>query len=112
MARQLFFIENKLLGEALRGPVLQMGEVVLPYSYLFVCGQSGEVFAKCPIIDASGKPRPWHVHTMLARGQSSSIGWTPGSIWTSWDHDFIGAFPDAVLQWELLRHLDNYERLK
>jgi hypothetical protein len=108
-SRQLFFLRGKLLGDAPREAVIRMGQLQLPLSYLFVCGVSGEVFARCPVVTSSGAVRPWQVQTMLDIRQGPSHSWIPGSIWTSWDTDFIAAFPDAVLQWELERHLDYYE---
>ena len=111
--RQLFFIEGKLLGSAVRAPVLTFGELAAPLSGLWFCQHCGEVFAKAPVIDdTTNRPTPWQSHRSLCRKCAPSSPFAseiPGSIWLSWDRDFLAALPATVLTWEFLRHLDRVE---
>ena len=111
--RQLFFIENRLVGEALREPKLIHATLQPPMSYLFFCGYCGEVFARCPVIGVGGNISPWQSIRCCCRACSSKARFQsewPGCITLSWDHDFTNALPMPVLAWELERHLDHYER--
>ena len=111
--RQLFFVEGQLLGSALRAPVLVHTELVPPASGLWFCQHCGEVYAKAPVVDEStGHPTPWQSYRGLCRkcaALSPFASEIPGSIWLSWDRDFLAALPPDVLTWEFLRHLDRVE---
>jgi hypothetical protein len=111
--RQLYFLEGKLLAESPRGLYLNKGDWAKPSSYLFICSYCGEVFAKCPSINKEGKVERWQGWHKICRKCPPvyPIDFEcPGSIWLEWDTSFIAAFPTPVLQWELQRHLDFYER--
>lgn len=112
--RQLFFIESRLLGEAPRGYDRIFGEWQEPLSLLFFCSRCGDVYAKCPCIRADGSTTKWQSHSGICRKcgtkhQSYLSEW-PGSIFRPWHSEYTAALPVAVLQWELERHLDSFER--
>jgi hypothetical protein len=105
--KQHFFIEGRYLGSAARGPIhLPHNELAWPLSKVFYCRTCGEVFAKCPITKPDGSTVPFHSAGALCRkcppDGSQSV---PGSI-TYPEPEFLAAFPDAVLLWEVQRHLD------
>lgn len=106
--RQLFFIEGRLLGDCPRAFVLVHAEIQQPASALFFCRKCGEVFARCPILHPGGKSTHWQSFAKLCRKCSGDSTEVPGSLWLSWDKEFLGALPMPVLQWELERHLDFY----
>ncbi len=109
--KQLFVIEGRLLGESPRQLTFYHNEVGPPPSYLFFCGQCGRVFGQTPVLLANGKTSPWQSWRRCCyRCDASALDGVPGSITLSWDSEYLAAFPDAVLQHEVLRHLDWYER--
>jgi len=112
--RQLFFIEGKLLGEAQRGRTMHHATLMEPTSDLYFCSHCGEVFAKFPCLRPDGSSTPWQSYRTMCRKcgprQSFLTEW-PGSVWRGWDHEFLAALPVSVLQWELERHLDSWERI-
>lgn len=114
MSRQLFFIEGRLLGEAERAPLLIHAEVQSPNSDLYFCTHCGDVFARFPVTHASGKLSPWQSYRSICRkchSRSTAMYNVPGSIWRSWDTPFTDSLPQAILSWELDRHLDHLERI-
>jgi hypothetical protein len=112
--RQLFFIEGKLLGETQRAKVFVHSDLTEPTSDLYFCGLCGDVYARLPCLRADGSSTPWQSYRCLCRkcGESKQrfISEWPGSIWRSWDREFLEALPPEVLAWELLRHLDSWQR--
>lgn len=112
--RQLFFIESRLLGEACRDSERVFGEPFRPRSYLFFCRLCGEVYAQCPCLAPDGSQTPWQAQAGVCRKcgrkhQSFLSEW-PGSVYVSGNPSYLAALPVAVLQWELERHLDSFER--
>ena len=107
---QLFFIEGKLLGEAPRLLIRTDRDVWgAPLSRLFFCARCGEVFARCPVLKDDGEHSLWSPVYALCRRCAPLGNLIPGSIWF-YEEPFVAAFPDAVLRWELERHLDYHER--
>lgn len=112
--RQLFFIEGKLLGEAPRQAEFREKTILEPSSDLYFCGRCGEVFARCPVLRTDGSSTWWQSYRCVCRKCASKqhyLSEWPGSIWRSWDHAFLAALPVPVLQWELQRHIDSWERI-
>lgn len=110
--RQLFFIEGKLLGEAPREAFFLHGELAEPLSALWFCQHCGEVFAKAPIMRANGTVTPWQSYRATCRKCSPKAIFSseiPGSIWLSWDYDFLSTLPPCIITWEFNRHLDKFE---
>ena len=110
--RQLFFISGSLLGETSRAVLLPVtGGWAAPLRALFFCVHCGEVFAKCPVVGAGGAVRPWQSFARCCgKCKAESLFEVPGSLWIPWDQDFLSSLPPPVLQYELLRHLDHFER--
>ena len=112
--RQLFFIENKLLGEAPRGLTRWADTYAEPTSDLYFCLHCGDVFARLPVLRADGSTTKWQSYRGVCRSCGVKHGTPyssfPGSIWRCWDAAFLAALPVPVLQWEFLRHIDNLER--
>ena len=80
-------------------------------SALFFCRHCGEVFAKCPIITPEGRVMPWQSFARCCeKCRPPGLSEWPGSLWLSWDEEFCEALPMPVLQQELQRHLDCWER--
>ena len=113
--KQLYFIEGRLLGESPRKAIFVHSTLQEPTSDLYFCGRCGKVYATLPVIRADGSSTPWQSYRHICRQCGVShqrfLGDWPGSIWRSWDHDFLATLPVSVLQWELERHLDAYERI-
>lgn len=111
--RQLFIIEGKVLGDTLRSLTRVHEQLTEPLSLLFYCKFCGEVYAKCPVMRADGSTTQWQSFRCCCRkcaARSSLLSDWPGCVWLSWDRDYLAALPEPVLQWELLRHIDSYER--
>lgn len=110
--RQQFFIENRFLGEAVttqraRTPGTE------PASELWYCSACGDIYARCPMLRPDGSQMRWIAHCHLCRKcapRQRYFSEMPGSVWKSWDAEYLDTLPPAVLQWELLRHIDSYER--
>jgi len=106
-ATQFFFIEGQLIDRVER----EVNDHC--HSYVFVCECCGEVYAKTPLSSSVGT---WHWEAVTGRCSKESphklYGFVPGSIMTKhWDKPFIDALPMPVLQWELERHIQAYERI-
>ena len=109
--RQAFFIEGKLLGFAQRGMVLRAGMLHEPSSDLYFCRLCGEVFAQFPCTTSNGSLTEWQSYAGICKRCGKLTGirharrW-PGSIWRSWDQEFLAALPPAVLHREFQLHLE------
>ena len=111
--RQLFFLDGKLLGEAPRTLLNIHGEAQEPTSDLYFCQRCGVIYANLPVLHPNGRNTSYQSHRGLChRCTGGHIGFhlTPGSLWREWDTPFLQALPLAVLQRELLLHLDHLER--
>jgi hypothetical protein len=108
---QHFFIEGKYLGQSLRQINTSSCGSGIPQSLLFYCYGCGEVFGKAPVVDADGNNHEWFAYRLGCRKCPPAYqSMVPGSIFLSWDHEFTAAFSDAVLRWEVERHLDWFEK--
>lgn len=106
--KQLFFIEGKLLGETVREKVDWNGQWAPPVSALFFCAVCGEVFAKCPVVLEDGTNSQWQSYRKVCarHGGDRVLGEDPpGSLWLSWDRDFLKALPLEVMLREFELHL-------
>lgn len=101
---QHFIIEGRYLGSAERLFSLTRG--ASPLSYGFFCHHCGEVFAKCPI---EGRAWQYWSRTCAKCPGGGTLG-EPGSIWLSWDEEFVDALPQPVLLHEFKRLLIEYDR--
>lgn len=106
---QHFIIEGKYLGQSPRGFIrFEFNQWQRPLSKIFFCATCGEVFAKCPITHPDTSVSPFEaVYACCRRCKPQGDLLVPGSI-THHEPEFLAAFPDAVLLWEVLRHLDLY----
>lgn len=113
--RQLFFIEGRLLGEVSRGPIMRHATFMEPTSDLYFCSLCGEAYAKFPCLRPDGSSTQWRSYGRMCRKCGAAkqrwLSEWPGSIWRSWDKEFIAALPVPVLQWELERHIESWERI-
>lgn len=113
--KQLFFIEGRLLGEVERGSIMRHATFMEPTSDLYFCGLCGEVYAKFPCLRPDGSSTQWQSYRCICRKCGATkqrwLSEWPGSIWHSWDKEFIAALPVPVLQWELERHIESWERI-
>ena len=115
--RQLFFIGNKLLGETSRQLVYVHGELQCPASYLWFCPYCGEVYARAPVMlpGNEGKVSKWqalcHACPRCDAPRYHSLESVPGSLWLSWDEDYLAALPNPVLQREAALHFAYYDRI-
>jgi len=113
--RQLFFIEGRLLAEAPRSRIMRHATFMEPTSDLYFCGLCGEVYAKFPCLRPDGSSTPWQSYRCVCRKCGATrqrwLSEWPGSVWRSWDKEFLAALPVPVLQWELLRHIESHERV-
>ena len=108
---QSFILEGRYLGHSPRGFVrFSHSDRQAPLSKVFYCRTCGEVFAKCPITMPDGTTASFHSASGLCRRcpPDGSLS-TPGSIAYP-EPEFLAAFPDAVLRWEIARHLDYFEQ--
>lgn len=107
MQLQHFFVEGKYLGKALRQQVVE--------STAFYCPLCGEVWARFPIEGEIPCCVKWRFFARTCRtcGYTRLGRWpdVPGSVSDIYtDPGIFAAFPDAVLQWELVRHLEWFDR--
>lgn len=112
--RRLFIIEGTYLGESPVTKVFIHAELQAPYSYLWFCQYCGDVYARSPVLDGAGKQSPWQSYASTCRrcaGLGSCFYRVPGSLWLNWDKNLLAAFPDAVLRYELERHLDQLDKV-
>ena len=102
---QHFTLEGRYLGSSGRTFTTWSKDASPPHAYSFCCPTCGSVWAACPIVG-----RPFH---FLTRGCPAHQQWgDDGSLWTSWDPDFTGAFPTELLRLELLYLLDRLPQLQ
>lgn len=109
LAEQHFIIEGKHLGIAQRELVFSHADIHAARSYAFVCPVCGDLWAKCPVLDGA-KEQQYMVWTKACRKHPRHGLEIPGSLQLSWEQEFTEAFPEAVVKWELDRHLDFAER--
>lgn len=110
--RQLFIIESHLLGEAQRSASLRHAELAEPLSYFWFCRKCGDIFARAPVYRKDGTLTEFQAQKSLCRkcaAHQRFFSEFPGSIWLSWDHEFLAALPQAVLAWELERAAVSFE---
>lgn len=112
--RQLFFIESRLVAEVPRSYDRVFNEWHEPLSLLFFCSRCGDVYAKCPCLRADSSTTRWRSQSGICRKcglkhQAYLSEW-PGSVYVPSLPEYTAALPVAVLQWELERHLDSFER--
>ncbi len=107
---QTFIFAGTKLGEAFRKGKQVHEELQRPANLLFYCGNCGLVYAKCPILCFS-LCGPWQsIKGCCMDCTPTSQFEVPGSIWITWDEDFLLALPMPVLEQELKRHLDWKEK--
>lgn len=101
---QQFFVEGRYLGEAPRSLIFAQETPQPPIGYVFFCPVCGELWAVCPVVKANGSLRGFFAWTRLCRKHPPSGNQIPGSIWITWEEDFIKAFPRDVLLREFELH--------
>ena len=104
LLKQHYFIEGQYLGSGLRAATSSVGTSETVYAYAFFCKHCGRVWASCPI-EFPGIE--WQVINSLCPKDTRSA-WG-GSIWLSYDKEFIAAFPPAVITREFNWLLEKFE---
>lgn len=99
---QSFIVEGKFLGTALRTHTSWTKDASPPDGYNFCCPTCGNLWAVCPVVG-----RPFHFLTRGCPSHERIAG--DGSLWTGWDADFTGSFPQDLLRRELDWHLQHME---
>lgn len=108
--KQHYIVAGKYLGSAPRKHDIIHGEHCRPLSNLYFCRQCGDVWAKCPVEDASGKVSQWLSFSTLCPKCAGSELEVPGSLYRAWDMRFCEALPESVLRWEVRQQFEHYER--
>ena len=80
-------------------------------SHVWVCTRCGRIFARLEAFDFANRRKPFQPYSGVCRVCPPRFGFTPGSVFTSWDMDLVRALPTEVVQRELLLQLDEYERM-
>jgi hypothetical protein len=107
MYPQHFLIEGRHLGTGIRKLERREDGYRVPLSLAFFCRACGELWAKCPVESSPGISSPWICYNVdCKKHQKPNSIAVPGSLILAWDDDFYEAFPEAVLRWELDRHLE------
>jgi hypothetical protein len=103
---QTFFIEGRYMGQS-AAPLIFWGgtEAAKPPGLVFVCPVCGDAWARTIIEGAQ-----FITVLKACRKHTYSGGGLPGSLWSEHYRGFPATFPTEVLQWELLRHLDWWEK--
>jgi hypothetical protein len=105
LLKQHYIIEGEYLGSGLRQPFSTVGTSLTVYSYAFFCKKCGRIWASCPI-DKPGIE--WHVvNTPCPRDTREAWG---GSIFLTYDKEFIEPMPPAVLTREFNWLLSKMEK--
>jgi len=103
---QHFLIEGAYLGTASRTYSTQSKDAAPPDGHAFFCPHCSTLWAVCAI---EGRPSFPLVRNCRKHSFTSPLG-PGGSVWLSWDQEFVEALPIAVLRRELELHADWHER--
>lgn len=115
MLTQHFFIEGRLVASAERRPILYAGQLAIPDSLLFYCRLCGDVFARAIIEDSERPAQAWQSIRCVCRKcrpRYPSMYEVPGSLWLSYDDNYLKALPGPVLEHEVKVHFEHFERLQ
>ena len=93
--KQLFFYQDKFLGESSRGLCLRTND--RPVSTAFFCPICGEIWARA-VVEGS---RWYTKHVECSRCGKLGVINFPGSVWSPLDGDFNISLPREVLELEL-----------
>jgi hypothetical protein len=96
-----FFIEGRYLGASTQ-VLSDWGTNPLPPSVAFCCPACGDIWARFPM----DPPTRFSFVSSGCRKHPYPPSEPGGSVWWIADRHMNAAFPDAVLRWELERHLD------
>lgn len=100
---QHFWFEDNFLGQTERSFVRRFGEYMEPRSYAWFCPDEGVVWARAPVYRLDGSLVPFQVMTERHQGRWE-ITSQPGSLYLSFDHDYLNALPFSVLCREVFLH--------
>lgn len=103
LLKQHFIIEGEYLGTGLRKDYSTVGTNLEVYSYAFFCKHCGRVWASCPVEHPSKKIEWMVCNIVCPQDTRTDYG---GSIWLSYDKEFIEAFTPAVISREFFWLLD------
>lgn len=103
---QTFFIQGRYYGKAYRPPIIRHATLMAPPSALYVCPECGDAFARCPVYYAEGHSATTRWQTHMAHCNKHG----GGSLWRSWDKDFLDALPPDVLRYEFNLALMQYDQ--
>jgi len=93
MIRQDFFLGSSYLGTAERKLQFLGTHVVLPESKLWFCPHCGDVWARAVVEKAE-----WQSYRVPCPKHPKG-----GSLWLSWDKEYLAALPKPVLEYEFTR---------
>jgi len=102
MYTQYFFIEGTYLAESSRGPWKVQTTIREPPSSLFYCPICGNTWARVQV-EHGGIVHGWQAYSRICQKCPSDFKYeAPGSIWLSWDQEYLNKLPLAVLKREFL----------
>lgn len=104
---QFFFVEDRLLAQAPREGFFSQGQLWEPSSDLYMCPVCGEVHARLPVSRPDGSTTHWMAWARVCRrcvGKSQWESEPGGSLWRSWDREFLEALPPEILLREFQLH--------
>jgi hypothetical protein len=116
MYEQHFYVEGTFLGSVVRPAMIVHAERQPPYSYVYLCPDCGEVWARCPVKRTDYDPpreSKWQVQGGYCRQHPGPSPFTvAGSLLLSWEPEYSNLLlscPDVV-KWEFERHMEFIER--
>lgn len=95
-----FFLNGQYLGASIARPRHIHEEIAMPLGFHFFCPECGKLWASCPV--DGQRHIVWSRTCPDHPGDQLDVA---GSIWLSWEKDFVKEFPPSVIQYELLVHL-------
>lgn len=113
MYEQSIHVEGRFLGSFIRPATIVHAERQPPYSYVYVCPECGDLWARCPVSDTDGNMSKFQVQGGYCRKHPGPSPFTvAGSLLLSWEPEYSSLLlscPDMVL-WEFNRHMEFFER--
>lgn len=104
-----FFVEGHYLGDASSPWLVRDGLACTPQSHLVYCSACGDIWARIAVIG-----KPWSPIHRTCRKCWNKDHWSqiPGSLFDHFSMYFdpLEEFPDALLEWEVVRYLEWYDR--
>jgi len=111
MLKQILFINGKLIEQREIKGFFSRGEYWPGLSRVWVCPKCGDAWAKAVVL-ADEKVRPFQVYSHPCE-QCDALTYMdpPGSIYLSYDKDFLETLGEAALRREFLLHADYVQKM-